>query len=106
MQWGAGWTDCGLTFVREDGVALSPESISQKFDRLCTRVGVRRIRLHDTRHTAASLMLAAGTPVKLVSEMLGHSDARTTLTIYAHTTAEQHAEAGARHTAQLLGASS
>jgi integrase len=99
---GAAWTDCGLVFAREDGAPLSPESISQRFER-CRRVGARRIRLHDLRHTAASLALADGVPVKVVSEMLGHGDVRVTLAIYQHTTAEMHVGAGARLTGQLLG---
>lgn len=42
------------------------------------------MRFHDLRHSAASLLLAEGTPVRLVSELLGHSDVKTTLSIYAH----------------------
>ena len=42
------------------------------------------MRVHDLRHTAASLLLAEGVPVKVASEMLGHSDVTTTLRIYAH----------------------
>lgn len=103
LAWGEAWTDTGLVFVREDGAALAPESISQKFERLSKRLGMRRIRLHDTRHTCASLLLAAGVPVKVVSELLGHADVRVTLGIYQHTTPEMHADAGARLTGRLLG---
>ena len=46
--------------------------------------GLPRIRLHDTRHTAASLMLASGTPVKVVSDLLGHNSPTITLATYAH----------------------
>jgi integrase len=42
------------------------------------------IRFHDLRHTAATLLIAAGVPAKVVSEMLGHADVATTLRIYAH----------------------
>ena len=42
------------------------------------------MRFHNLRHSAASLLLAEGVPVKVVSEMLGHSDVATTLRIYAH----------------------
>jgi len=42
------------------------------------------VRFHDLRHSPASLLLAEGVPVKVVSEMLGHSDMTTTLRIYAH----------------------
>jgi integrase len=42
------------------------------------------MRVHDLRHTAATLLLAEGVPVKVASELLGHSDVQTTLRIYAH----------------------
>lgn len=103
LAWGPAWSDSGLVFVREDGGGFLPSSLSQRFERLCKANDVRRIRLHDTRHTAASLMLAAGVPVKVVSEMLGHSDPRITLAIYTHTTEAQHREAGAAYTAALVG---
>ena len=41
-------------------------------------------RIHDLRHSAATLLLCHGVPVKVVSEMLGHSDVSITLSIYAH----------------------
>ncbi len=102
MAWGPAYDDGGWVFSREDGAPLHPESISQRFDRLCTRVGARRIRLHDLRHTTATLLLAQGTPVKVVSELLGHADVRVTLAIYQHTTPDQHAAAGAALTESLL----
>jgi integrase len=51
---------------------------------LLTRAGIPHRRVHDLRHTAATLMLSRGVPVKVVSEMLGHADVSTTLSIYAH----------------------
>ncbi|HEV2094024.1 MAG TPA: site-specific integrase [Rubrobacter sp.] len=51
---------------------------------LLTRAGLPHRRVHDLRHTAATLMLSRGVPVKVVSEMLGHADVSTTLSIYAH----------------------
>lgn len=101
LKWGPAWTDSGLVFCREDGQGLAPRSISQRFERLIGGCGLRRIRLHDLRHTAASLMLADGVPVKIVQEMLGHSDPSITLAIYTHTTDAQHRAAGAAHTSVL-----
>lgn len=62
-----------------------------------------RIRLHDTRHTAATLMLSAGVPVKVVSEMLGHASITITLDTYAHVLPGMGEEAGAALSASLLG---
>src|SRR5436305_92726 len=47
--------------------------VTQAFERIARRAGVRIIRLHDVRHTHASLLIAAGVPVKVVSERLGHA---------------------------------
>ncbi len=55
LLWGAGWTESGLVFTHEDGQALSPNGVSQRFDRLVSRHGVPPIRLHDLRHVAATL---------------------------------------------------
>ncbi|HEX5157252.1 MAG TPA: site-specific integrase [Ktedonobacterales bacterium] len=51
---------------------------------LLQRAGLPRIRPHDLRHTAATLLLARGVPVKVVSEMLGHASVGITLSIYGH----------------------
>jgi integrase len=47
------------------GEPLHPDSVTKRFDRLVTAAGVRRIRLHDCRHTAATLMLEEGVPLNL-----------------------------------------
>jgi len=85
------------------GRPYHPESISRWFDTKVAQLGLPRIRLHDCRHTAATLMLAAGTPVKVVSEVLGHSSVTTTLSIYAHVLPGMAEEAGARLSENLLG---
>ncbi|MHB1988056.1 MAG: tyrosine-type recombinase/integrase [Acidimicrobiales bacterium] len=65
--------------------------------------GLPRIRLHETRHTAASLMLAAGVSTKVVSEMLGDASPAITLSSYAHVLPGMAEEAGAAPSAVLLG---
>ena len=57
------------------------------FERICDQAGMPRIRIHDLRHTSATIMLVAGVHPKIVSERLGHSDISTTLKIYSHLTA-------------------
>ncbi|MEP7180278.1 MAG: tyrosine-type recombinase/integrase [Pseudonocardiales bacterium] len=52
--------------------------------RLLARAGVRHVRLHDGRHTAATLLLSEGVHPRVVMELLGHSQMRTTMDIYSH----------------------
>ncbi|MFJ2442588.1 tyrosine-type recombinase/integrase, partial [Streptomyces sp. NPDC087658] len=80
--WGEGWQDTGRIFTQEDGSLLHPGKVSDLFERLTEAAGLPPIRLHDLRHVAATLMLAAGVDIKVVSETLGHSDTRITRDIY------------------------
>ena len=79
------WHDHGLVFPDELGGPLWRSRIRRDFKRLLAKAGLpNALRFHDLRHSAASLLLAEGVPVKVVSEMLGHSDVKMTLSIYAH----------------------
>jgi len=80
--WGDGWQDTGRIFTQEDGSLLHPGKVSDLFERLVAAAGLPPIRLHDLRHVSATLMLAAGVDIKVVSETLGHSDTRITRDIY------------------------
>ena len=71
-------------FASPNGRPVHPHLLSQAFDRLVARAAVPRIRLHDLRHTHATLMLKAGVPIKVVSERLGHSTPAFTMTTYQH----------------------
>jgi integrase len=62
---------------------------------LLKRAGLRRVRLHDLRHTAATLALRGGTDLKRITDMLGHSTVSTTGNIYAHTTYDTLSDATA-----------
>ncbi|KPI03008.1 integrase family protein [Actinobacteria bacterium OK074] len=81
-EFGEAWKDTGRIFTQEDGSWLHPGKISDLFERLVAAAGLPPIRLHDLRHGAATLMLAAGVDIKVVSETLGHSDTRITRDIY------------------------
>jgi integrase len=81
---GAGWRDSGYVFVDELGVEYHPQRFRIMFDEACHRAGVPSIRLHDLRHTIATLALTAGIHPKVVQEMLGHSGIAVTLDIYSH----------------------
>ncbi len=63
---------------------LNPESLSQLFARIVRRTPVPVIRFHDLRHTHASLLIAAGVPIKVVSERLGHAHPGFTMNTYQH----------------------
>jgi integrase len=100
---GPAYEDNGYLVADELGNPYHPDTISGWFDARVAQVDVPRIRLHDCRHTAASLMLAAGTPVKVVSELLGHANVVVTLQVYQHLMPGMAEEAGAALSASLLG---
>ena len=85
---GGGWRDSGLVFVDEFGVPPHPETITRWWREAVARAGLPPIRLHDARHTAATVMLRAGVPVKVVSQRLGHADVAVTMRVYQHVTAQ------------------
>ena len=103
LRAGLGKDERGYVFTNELGEPLSPDWVSERFEALVKAAGLPRIRLHDTRHTAASLMLASGVQPKVVQEMLGHSHVSITLAIYGHVTPAMGREAGAALSASLLG---
>ncbi len=82
--WGQAYVDHGLVFAREDGNPLAPEQVTKTFGELVRAAGLRRVRLHDLRHGRASLLLAAGVDLAVVSKMLGHSSITITADTYAH----------------------
>jgi integrase len=97
------YEDGGHLLADQLGRPYHPDSISGWFDERVKQSGLPRIRLHDTRHTAASLMLASGTPVKVVADMLGHASPTITLSTYAHVLPNMAEEAGAALSATLGG---
>ncbi len=100
-EWGADYHDQDLVVAKENGEPIHPHTFSQSFERVIGRAGLRTIRLHDLRHTHASLALKAGVPVKVVSERLGHESPAFTLKQYAHVLPGMQAEA-ARSVAALV----
>jgi hypothetical protein len=93
LQWAAAWTDTGLVFTAEDGAALVPDHVSRLFARLFKEADLPPIRLHDLRHGAATLALAGGANLKVVSEMLGHSTIAITADTYTSVLPEVAREA-------------
>ena len=92
---GGDYLDQDLVACLENGTSIHPHSLSQTFERIVRQAGIRRIRLHDLRHTHATLALKAGVPVKVVSERLGHESPAFTLKQYAHVIPGMQAAAAA-----------
>lgn len=90
---GSGFTDHGLAFCRPDGGPLHPERFSRTFVEQAKRAGLPPIRLHDLRHTWATLALTAGVHPRVAQERLGHATIGITLGTYSHVTAGHHAQA-------------
>lgn len=103
LRAGDAWQGEGHLVTNELGEPYHPDAFSKRFRVLVKRSGLPAIRLHDCRHTAASLMLADGVQPKVVQEMLGHASVQITLAIYGHTTPTMGREAGAALSAKLLG---
>ena len=102
--------DSALVLSQLDGSHRHPERFSRRFAgqlaRARTALGeddLPVIRLHDLRHTHATLLLADGVPVKVVSERLGHASATITLTVYQHVHPGMGREAAERFAALLDG---
>jgi integrase len=83
-QGGSVYADHDLVFAREDGNPIHPERVTKRFIQLVKSSGLRQVRLHDLRHGRASLLLASGTDIAVVSKMLGHSSITLTVDTYAH----------------------
>jgi integrase len=92
---GAGYVDEDLVTAQADGTTVSPTRITEQFGRLLRRAGLPHIRLHDLRHTFATLALEAGVNPRVVQEALGHSHVSVTLGIYSHVDQKAQASAAA-----------
>jgi integrase len=83
-EWEAAWTGDGHVFARENGEPWNPNRITKLFDQVVRTVDVPRIRLHDLRHSWATLALRAGVHPKVVQERLGHANIAITMDTYSH----------------------
>jgi integrase len=88
--------DDDLVFSQVDGKPLLPDTVSHAWVKTVERAGLKHFRLHDGRHTHASIMLKQGIHPKIVQERLGHATISTTLDLYSHV-APGLQEAAARH---------
>lgn len=88
--WGDAYDTEGLdlVFAREDGSPLRPEKVLWQFHERADEIGLPRCTLHDLRHLAATLMLASGVPLAVVSKMLRHAKVSITVDLYGHLSRE------------------
>ncbi|WP_434316388.1 tyrosine-type recombinase/integrase [Leifsonia sp. P73] len=82
--WGADYIDSGRVFTYENGSQLRPDHVSRVFDTIVQKAELPHIRFHDLRHLHASLLIAAGVPLAVISKRLGHSTISITSDLYGH----------------------
>ncbi len=91
---GDAWQEQDLVFTTAIGGPVRGNHILQReFAPLCAQLGLPRIRLHDLRHTVATLLFKNRIPAKVVQEMLGHSNISMTLDTYSHVLPDMQTEA-------------
>jgi integrase len=100
---GSAWEDHELVFCTRLGRPLSARNIYRAFQAHLERGTLPRIRFHDLRHTAATLLLAGRVNPKIVSEMLGHATVAITLDIYSHVVPDMQQDAAATLEQVLYG---
>jgi integrase len=109
LKAGPDWIDTGLVFTtyasrgkgRKVGTGLHPRNVLRTLHALLETANLPRVRFHDLRHSAASLLIAAGVELIEVSMLLGHSELRVTADLYSHLQ-QQTAAKAARHMDTVL----
>lgn len=81
---GEAYKDNDLVCCWPDGSPLKPDWVSRNWQNLCKKLGIKRVRYHDLRHTHSTLLMSWGVPTKVISERLGHSNTQITDDIYSH----------------------
>lgn len=92
-----------LVFRSVTGSALDPSNVAHYLTALTQTAGLGHWHPHELRHSAASLLLAQGVPLKVVSDILGHSSINITADIYSHVLAPAHNDAAAAMDRALTG---
>ena len=93
---GERWQDSGMLFTTSIGTMLDARNMLRTFDRLVQLSGLPKIRFHDLRHSAATILHVAGVPTQAIKNLLGHASARTTQEVYMHITPDAEDDAAAK----------
>lgn len=84
LKAGPAWEEHDLVFCNIYGRFLNSASLYELFTSLVKKAGLPHIRFHDLRHSAATILMAMKVPVKVIQELLGHSNITVTLNVYGH----------------------
>ena len=90
---GASWVERDLVFCNARGNFIEPSTLREQFLRVLEDIGFPHMRFHDLRHTAATLLLSMGVPMRVVQDILGHSEMKTTANVYSHVLPSMQQEA-------------
>ena len=93
---GPAWEDHDLIFCTDRGRPLGYRVVFREYKKVLRRAGLPDISFHDLRHSNATILAAAGVPLKVIQERLGHADIKTTLEFYEHVTPPMGKEAARR----------
>ncbi|MBS1723102.1 MAG: site-specific integrase [Armatimonadetes bacterium] len=93
----------GLVFLNEDGRPFDQKYVTNHLKKLCVKAEVKEVSFHKLRHSAASLMVAAGVSLGMVKDQLGHSSIALTLGTYSHMVPDAQREAAEKLDAALKG---
>ena len=105
LKAGPDWQDEGFVFTNKLGRHLSPNTVYNNYKRLVASIGIPQARLHDLRHTYATISLHAGDDIKTVQENLGHHSAAFTLGQYVHATEKMKQDSANRMDQFIKGVS-
>lgn len=93
----------GLVNCRNNGEPIDPRYFSKQFTQTIKKAGLKHIRFHDLRHSCASLMLTAGVPMKVASQILGHSSIGITADLYTHVLTDLKKDAAVKISSKIFG---
>ena len=100
---GAAWIATDFVFTTSIGTPIDPRNLYRELSQICERAGLGHRHPHELRHSAASLMLASGVKLQVVSEVLGHSSIRMTADVYGHILDPDRQQAAAAMSTVLWG---
>ena len=86
---GVSWVHCGLVFTTRAGTPFEPRNLNRRFETRCAKAGVRRITVHDMRHTCATLLAALDVHPRVAMRILRHAQIDVTMNVYTEVSDEK-----------------